>query len=114
MPWENEMCQCGLGGWFLLTTWARSSASDAGGVSDKVGCLSLSSPDSYYFFGNFYRKLGMGKQGNRWLVKVMSVMIQPRWKRGEGQLRPLLPIPIFLPHIDKWLRSVISYIMISA
>lgn len=57
------MCQWGLGGRFLLTTWARSSASDAGGVSAKVACLCLPSPDSYYFLEIFIGNWGRESKG---------------------------------------------------
>lgn len=42
-----------------------------------------------------YSKLRRGKCGNRWSVKVTSVMFQLRQKRGEVELKAFVPYSNF-------------------
>ena len=70
-----------------------SSASDIGGVTANMACPCLSSLDRDFFFVFPIRggQLGREKRGNRWSVKVMSVMSQPRQRRGGLELGAFIP-----------------------
>ena len=71
--------------YFLQGGIGCSSASDTGGVTANVSLPYLSSPDGYFFLSSQLQEIGEGEVGgNRWLVKLVSVMFQPRQGRGRA------------------------------
>lgn len=61
----------------------RSFASHAGGVTAHEAGPCLSSPDSDFFLISQFEVIGEGEGGNRWSVKVWSMIVPSKTEKGR-------------------------------